>query len=403
MTRHHTEPHGHCHPDFAHVRATFERGFADHGELGASVCVHVDGERVVDLWGGMTAVGGNSVPWEADTLVPVFSCTKGWTAMCVHVLAARGLVDFNAPVAQYWPEFGQAGKSAVTVRMLLDHSAGLPGWRDPLPDGSVYDWDYMTDRCAAEAPFWEPGTRHGYHAFSFGWLVGEIVRRVSGRTLGAFLREEIADPLGADVWLGLPESEERRVAAARFHVPDPNRLDAMTRAALTDPSSIQAIVLTNTGGMNVNTRECYKAEIGAAGGLASARGLADVYRPLAQGGEGLVDADTLALMGEVSTASGSDATLLLATRFSLGFMKSTDNRANTTADPYSAITSATAFGHPGMGGSIGFADPGCNLSFGYVMNRQGSSALLNERGQGLVDATYRALGYRTDRPGFWIR
>lgn len=397
------ELQGSCHSDFAEVREVFGTGFADHGELGASVCISLDGERVVDLWGGSTTTREDASPWDADTLVPVFSCTKGWVAMCLHVLVARGLVDVHAPVARYWPAFAQNGKEQVTVRMVLDHSVGLPAWRDPLPEGSPYDWDYMVRRCEVEAPFWEPGTRHGYHPISFGWLVGEIVRRVSGKSVGTFLREEIAGPLGADVWLGLPESEEHRVAPVRFFMPDRDNPDAITRAARADRSSIQALALGNMGGINANTRECHAAEIGGAGGLASARGLADLYRPFAQGGDGVVDSDTLALMGEVATAAESDATLLMSTRFSLGFMKSIDNRANTLADPYSAIISSTAFGHVGAGGSIGFADPGCEMSFGYVMNRQGESMLLNERGQGLIDATYRSLGYRTNSPGCWVR
>jgi CubicO group peptidase (beta-lactamase class C family) len=363
----------------------------------------VDGQRVVDLWGGTTTAGEDAEPWDADTLVSVFSGTKGLTAICMHVLAARGLVDLDAPVAQYWPEFARSGKERATVRMLLDHSVGVPSWREQLPDGSVYDWDDMVRRCEREAPFWEPGTRQGYHALSFGWLAGEVVRRVSGKSLGTFLRQDVAGPLGADVWLGLPESEEHRVAPVIFFIPDPARLSATTLAIRADRSSIPTLALLNDGKMNVNSRECHAAELGGASGLASARGLADVYRPLADGGGDLVDSDTLARMSEVATATDRDATLLLATRFSLGFMKSMDNRARHFADHDSVILSSAAFGHVGAGGSIGFADPACKLSFGYVMNRMGEGILLNERGQGVIDAVYRCLGYRTNLPGCWVR
>jgi CubicO group peptidase (beta-lactamase class C family) len=396
---------GTCHPEFDEVRREFERNFAERGEVGASLCVTVDGERLVDLWGGTVAGSkeASPAPWDADTLVVVFSCTKGMTALCAHVLVSRGQIDVDAPVAQYWPEFAQAGKADVTVRMLLDHSAGVPTWREKLPSGAAYDWDEMVRRLELEAPFWEPGTRHGYHMLSFGWTVGELVRRVAGRSLGSFLREEVAGPVGADVWIGLPETEEGRVSRVIPHVPDPARPSRFTEALRADRSSIPARALLNQGGFNPNSRQGRAAEIGAAGGLASARGLATMYRPLALGGGDLVDPDTLAGMSQVATATDRDATLLIGTRFSLGFMVSIDNRRRVNSDHDSAVLSSTAFGHVGAGGSIGFADPGCRMSLGYVMNRQGQGILLNERGQHLVDATYRALGYRSNASGAWVR
>jgi CubicO group peptidase (beta-lactamase class C family) len=287
--------------------------------------------------------------------------------------------------------------------MMLDHSVGVPAWREKLPAGSVHDWSYMVGRLEEEAPFWEPGTRNGYHMLSFGWTVGELVRRVSGRSLGTFLREEVAGPAGADVWLGLPEAEERRVARVIPFVPDPRSPSAFTEAVRRDRQGVSALALLNQGRFNPNAREAHAAEIGGGGGLASARGLADLYRPLALGGGDLVDPDTLVRMGEVAVATDCDATLLIPTRFSLGFMKSMDNRRRRSGDRESAILSSAAFGHVGAGGSIGFADPPARMSFGYAMNRMGPGMLLNERGQGLVDAVYRSLGYRSDASGVWSR
>jgi CubicO group peptidase (beta-lactamase class C family) len=400
------ESNGTCLPDFADVRREFERNFSERGEVGASVCVTVDGERVVDLWAGSAETEAGSQPWNADTLVTVFSCSKGMTALCAHVLAARGKLDLDAPVGEYWPQFaagGGGGKQQATVRMMLDHSVGVPAWREKLPDGSAYDWDYMVERLEAEAPFWEPGTRHGYHMLSFGWTVGELVRRVAGCSLGTFLRQEIAGPYDADVWLGLPEGEQHRVARVIPFVPDPKNPSAFTAAIRADRTSLSALALLNQGGFNPNSRKAHRAEIGGAGGLATARGLAAMYRPLALGGEDLVDADSLSRMGEVAVATESDATLLTGSRFSLGFMKSMDNRRRRTGDRDSAILSSAAFGHVGAGGSIGFADPSCRMSFGYTMNRMGPGILLNDRSQPLVDATYRSLGFVSDQSGVWRR
>lgn len=397
---------GATHPGFAPVRAAFERNFAERGEVGASLCVTVDGETVVDLWGGHVAGRpdeGEAQPWQADTLVVVFSATKGWVALCAHLLVARGLLDLDAPVADYWPGFAKAGKAGVTVRMVLDHSAGVPTWREKLPAGAAYDWELMVARVEDEVPFWEPGTRNGYHMLSFGWTVGELVRRVSGLGLGAFLRAELAGPLDADVWIGLPESEEGRVSNMIPFAPDPSSPSAFTQAIRADRRGLQSLALLNQGGFNPNRREGRAAEIGGAGGVASARGMARLYRPFATGGGGLVDPDTLARMGEVAVATGSDAVLLLPTRFGLGFMKSMDNRRRASGDRYSAIMGREAFGHVGAGGSIGFADPACGMSFGYAMNRHGEGILLNDRGQSLVDATYRCLGYRSDASGAWAR
>ncbi len=394
-------------PRFAAVAAEFERNFRERGEVGASVCLHHDGQTVVDLWGGL-ANPDAGLAWTRDTVSIVFSCTKGATAICAHMLASQGKLDIDAPVAEYWPEFACNGKENATVKMMLDHSVGLPACKTFLKMGGAYDWDYMVETLANEEPFWEPGIRNGYHMINFGWTVGELVRRVSGRSLGTFFREEIATPLGIDFWIGLPEEIEPRVAPMRMHMPQPGEpLSEFTTTLLTDPQSIAGLSLLNNGGFDPNARAAHAAEIGGAGGISNARGLAGLYTPLANGGSfggvTLADARQLARMGEVSMATNRDATLLVPTRFALGFMKSMDNRRRSRGDRDSAVLSSAAFGHVGAGGSIGFADPNEGMAFGYSMNQMGASILLNERGQSLVDAAYRALGYASNDSGVWRR
>jgi CubicO group peptidase (beta-lactamase class C family) len=396
---------GSCDDAFAEVAAEFERNFREREEVGASVCVTVDGEARVDLWGGQ-ADPTTGRAWERDTVGIVFSCTKGAVATCAHVLASRGQLDLDAPVADYWAEFATNGKEHATVRMMLDHSVGLPACRTQVKPGGVNDFDYMCELLAAEEPFWKPGTRNGYHMINFGWTVGELVRRVSGRSLGAFFRDEIAGPLGLDFWIGLPEEIEPRVAPTIPWVPQPgDALGPFQQALISDPSSIQYLSLLNSGGFDPNDRACHAAEIGGAGGITNARGLAGMYAPLACGGSlggvTLVDPTTLRRMGEVAVATHEDATLLIPSRFALGYMKSMDNRRSRTGATDSAILSSAAFGHVGAGGSIGFADPEARLSVGYSMNRMGAGILLNERGQSLVDASYRALGYTSNASGVW--
>jgi CubicO group peptidase (beta-lactamase class C family) len=399
---------GTCEPRFGRVREEFERNFAERGEVGASVCVTLDGEPVVDLWGGQADPTAGRA-WDRDTIGHVWSATKGATALCAHVLASRGRLDLNAPVARYWPEFAKNGKESVLVRHLLNHQAGLPAVRDPLPAGCFYDWSVMVDALAREEPFWQPGTRHGYHALTFGYLVGEVIRRVDGRTFGAFFRDEVAGPLGLDFWLGLPEEQEGRVAPTIPAAPpgpgDP--VPSFWVAALTDPTSVQALALANTGGYMLlpgesDSRAAHAAEIGAVGGITNARGLAGMYRSLALDGAPLVDRGQLAAMGAVSSATSVDAVLLVPSRFSLGFVKTSDNRYLPAADREGVLMSEEAFGHVGMGGSHGFADPRARLSFGYTMSRQGTGLGVNERGQSLIDAVYGAIGYRrVDDGGPW--
>jgi CubicO group peptidase (beta-lactamase class C family) len=273
-------PNGHiegvCDPRFVAVAGEFESSFHERDEVGASVCVMLDGETVVDLWGGL-ADATTQRAWQRDTVSIVFSCTKGATAICAHLLASRGELDLEAPVRHYWPEFARNGKEHATVRMVLDHSVGLPALRTRVRPGGCNDWGYMVKllELEDEEPFWKPGIRNGYHMINFGWTVGELVRRVSGRSLGRFFREEVAAPLGLDFWIGLPEEIEPRVAPVIPWAPEPGaEAGEFVTRLVNDPDSIQALSLFNSGGFDPNDRACHAAEIGGAGGIANARSLA---------------------------------------------------------------------------------------------------------------------------------
>src|SRR5216683_1549091 len=371
-------------PQFQRVADEFVRNFEERGEVGASVCIALEGETVVDLWGG-SADPATNAPWVEDTITLVWSATKGATALCAHMLASRGLLDLDAPVTDYWPEFGQAGKEGITVSMLLNHQAGLAALRQPVPPGAFWDWDLMVSMLEKAEPWWRPGSMHGYHGLTFGWLVGEVVRRVSGKSLGSFFREEVAEPLGLDFWIGLPEEHESRVAPI-IPAPPPG------------PDGV----------FGFNLRAARAAEIGAAGGMTNARGLAGMYAPPANGGSmkgvTLVNRDTLARMAAVSSASALDAVILTPTRFALGYVKTTDNRrVPGCTENDSLIISEEAFGHSGFGGAMAFAESAAGMSFGYAMNRMGDGIGLNARGQSLVDAAYLSLGYNSNASGGWLK
>lgn len=392
---------------FEKVETAFRTNFSEREEVGASCCVTIDGEVVADLWGG-EADPETGRAWEEDTVSVVFSATKGATAICAHHLIDQGTFGLHTPVADIWPEFGQGAKAKATVRMMMDHTVGVPVLREKLKKDGIYDWEYMCECLAAEEPFWNPGERGGYHGLTFGWTVGELVRRASGKSLGAFFADEIADPLGLDFWIGLPEEIEPRVAPMIFRRHQPgDALPPFLEVGLGQAGSIPSLFLFNSGGFlgeGCNSRKGHVAELGGAGGITNGRGLAGMYRPFANGGEWdgvrLAGKDTIRAMSEVSAASNLDATLQIPVRFGPGFMKSMDNRA---LGLESAIIGQEAFGHVGAGGSIGFADPVNRISFGYTMNRMGEGLLLNSRGQALVDAVYESIGGMEISGGGWRR
>lgn len=368
------------------VKDRFEYNFEHLGELGASVCVLFEGEMVVDLWAGDRDLEGN--PWLEDTIAVVNSCTKGGVALACHLLADRGLLDFDAPLAEIWPEFAQGSKSEITTRMMLNHTTGVAAFREEIPDGAALDWDYMCDRVAAEEPWWEPGTRNGYHLMSFGWVAGELVRRASGKSLGTFFREEVAGPADADFWIGLPSEEHHRVSPLQQFRPAPNEeFSSFTRAFISQPDGLQARAWRNRGGAKGDSPSVWSAELGGGGGIANARGLARIYRAPSLGN--FVAEKQQERMSSVSVATEKDAMLLLPTRFSEGFMLRMSNRVSAHTDDDSVNIREGAFGHVGAGGSIGFADPRHGMSMGYVMNQMGKSVLLDERGEGLVEAAYQ--------------
>ena len=403
-------------PQFQGVFDAFVANFNTRGEIGASVAVTVNGVPVVEAWGGYSDAFSTtpSQAWNRDTVSLVFSCTKGATALCAHMLIAQGKLELDQPVAKYWPEFAANGKGGITVRMLLQHQAGLAAipFSSPVPPGGWGDWNLMTSLLAGAAPFWEPGTGHGYHALTFGWLVGELVRRVSGKSLGTFFQEQVAQPLGTDFWIGLPNDKLARVAPMLSSTEQLPYEPFLTKI-FTDPTSMQSAVFFNLGGWlglppstppAFNSEASLKAEIPAAGGVTNGRGLATMYAALANGGAlgstRLLPSDYAAQMGLIHSAALVDRTVLIPTRFGQGFHGSIDNRV--LGPGLSVIMGANAFGHAGFGGSVGFADPQAKLSFGYNMNRMGPGTGLNDRGQSLVDATYRALHYSGNKWGAWV-
>jgi CubicO group peptidase (beta-lactamase class C family) len=382
---------GHCDAAFEPVREAFAANFAEGSEVGAAVAVQVDGRTCVDLWAGF-ASRADKQAWTQRTLVNVYSTTKGLAALCVQRLVDQGAIDLDARVAQYWPEFAAAGKAEITVAMLLGHRAGLAALRERLPHEALYDQSVMARALAAAAPLWEPGTKHAYHAQTFGFLVAELVRRASGRTIGRYFREEIAGPLGADAFIGLPEEDDARVAKLTRPLglaPAPGEMDLL-KVQKEEPGSLTALAFSNPASAAgaVNTRRWRAAEIPSSNGHASAIGLATIY--------GAAAADAAVGGGRVLTAEGvarcateysfgPDEVLRLVTRFGPGFMLSQPS------GPGRFGPNPRSFGHPGLGGSIGFADPDAGLGFGYVMNRAGPDILVGGRPRRLIDALYSCL------------
>ena len=379
---------------FEPVREAFAANFARYGDIGAAVCVYRHGRPVVDLWGGV-ADPASGRTWARDTLQLVYSATKGATATAAHLLAQRGELDLDAPAAEYWPEFAANGKAKIPVRWLLSHQAGVVAVEDSVPLVDALAWQPMVAALAAQRPAWTPGTAHGYHGRTFGWLVGEVIRRVSGRTPGRFFAEEIATPLGLDFFIGLPASERGRVSRMVYKQPDfdftampPESIPEEFRelvAALLDPTSLynRAFSVTDPAEIDFNSPEVQAAEIPASNGIGTARGLARMYAGLIGEVDGvrLFTPQTLAAATK-EQASGVDRVILVPTRFGSGYMLPTETNP---------MTGPNSFGHPGRGGSLGFADPEHGIAFGYVMNHIIEGAPNDVRAPSLVEAVRKSL------------
>lgn len=377
-------------PGFENVRERFGKNFAEELEIGAAFSAYHRGEKVVDLWGGIANVTTDQ-PWQEDTMIVVFSTTKGATAICANKLAQEGRLDVEAPVVRYWREFGQAGKEQIPVSYLLSHQAGLAWVDEPLTLDDALAWEPMIRALEHQAPSWEPGTAQGYHAVTYGYLVGEVVRRITGRSIGTYFRQEIADPLGLDFYIGLPEVLEPRVAHLVGGVGGSSDLDDETRAALAafiGPDTMLGKALSAGGAFGeagiFNTRAVHAAEIPAAGGVSDARSIARMYAACI----GEVDGIRLLTPEQVKTAtaqrtSGPNIVILnLDLQFGLGFI---------VPSSLVHLGGPNAFGHFGMGGSAGWADPDAELAFGYVMNRMDMGLAGDQRSYGLVNACYDAL------------
>ncbi|MFA5785599.1 MAG: serine hydrolase domain-containing protein [Actinomycetota bacterium] len=387
-----TDVHGYVARGYEPVREAFAANFEDQGEVGAACCVHVGSQVVADLWGGV-ADALTGAPWEEDTLQLVFSTTKGAAAVCVHRLVESGLMDLDAPVARYWPEFAAQGKESIPVRWALSHQAGLATLDHPLSVADLLAWDPAIEALAGQRPLWEPGTKHGYHAVTFGLLAGELVRRVTGRSLGRFFADEVAGPLGLDFWIGLPEEHESRVT--QLIAPDPAalmaiRIDDLPEVmrdlvrAMFDPTSLlmRSLYITDPP-LDFNSRQVRAAEIPAANGIATARALSRMYAAL------IGEVDGIRLLGpatveraRASQVSGPDLTLVLPTNWGLGFQLPIEGFP---------LSGPGAFGHSGLGGSLAFADPEAGFAFGYVMNKMGLTMGPDPRTTRLIDAVKSCL------------
>jgi CubicO group peptidase (beta-lactamase class C family) len=381
------EARGRVEPGFAPVVEAFTDNFTHHGEVGAAVCVYRHGRPVVDIWGGL-ADRQQDRPWSEDTATLVFSSTKGITAICANLLAERGLLDLDAPIASYWPEFAAEGKAGVTVRWALSHRAGVPAVDAHLTLEQVLGWDAVVAAIAGQRPEWEPGTAHGYHARTFGWIAGEVVRRITEQTFGGFLANEVVAPLSLDFWVGLPEAEEARVATIYPPVPPADPKVRQAIEAFMGPGTLLGRVLSGPSGLfgyndMWNRRELHAAEMPSSNGIGTARALARAYAAVIGEVDGVrvLAPATVAAASQVQ-ADGPDRVLGVATRFGTGF----------ALPPMLGVgLSRTAFGHPGAGGSLGFADPDAGVSFGYVMNQMKLGVSGDERTAGLIKALYRCL------------
>ncbi|MGE2817754.1 serine hydrolase domain-containing protein [Mycobacterium heidelbergense] len=382
---------GSCAAGFEKVRTAFERNFVDNGEVGAAVAVWVEGDLVVNLWGGW-ADHATTTPWRQDTIAPVYSGTKGLTSTCVHLLADRGEIDLDAPVAAYWPEFGQAGKESITLRMVMSHRSGVIGPRTRLAPEQTLDWEGVCERLAEAEPWWEPGTAQGYHLASFGFILGEVVRRVSGRTMGEYLRAEIAEPLGGiDVHIGLPEFEHPRCAEMvdKPYVRDIFASAPQEARTIADHPLMAAVIsadfIPDDELSRIDLGAWRSAEFPGTNGHVSALGMATFYSALAE--EKLLSREH---MEEVRVCQGGfDTDVCLGARvadhgWGVGYMLNQRGLAG---------PNLKIFGHGGSGGSFAFVDLEYRIGYSYVMNRfDATMAHADPRSVALSDEVYAALG-----------
>ncbi|MFN8440355.1 MAG: serine hydrolase domain-containing protein [Caldilineaceae bacterium] len=382
---------GTCDPQFVAVHSAFEENFQQANEIGAAVAVYYQRRPVVDLWSGYADLEQNK-PWQKDTIVNVWSVTKAIVALCALRLVEQGKLDLDAPVARYWPEFAQAGKDLLPVRHLLNHQAGLAAIDETLSTEAIFDWERMTQLLERQRPWWTPGTAHGYHAVTFGWLVGELVRRVSNKSIGRFLREEIALPLAVDFQIGFGSEQDDRVATV---VNQSQPAESKAEQMNIDPNSLLAKV--NNPPLPdfsiFNSRAWRSAELPSANGTTNARALARIYGALACDGEldgvRLLSSD---LLGQATAISSSGIDIVFGFRscIGLGFHL---NRPAGFMGPNEA-----AFGLEGYGGSIGFADPVTGLGFGYVTNGIRSDPAQFQRAAKLIHALYQLQTLSTTSP-----
>jgi len=373
------EIQGHCDEKFASVRDAFAKNFEDGLDAGASVAISVDGENVVDLWAGELVDAGGET-WKEDTIVNVWSTTKTMAATVMLMLADRGLLDFNEKISRYWPEFAQKGKENIEVRHIMSHSAGLSAVEQPIVFADFCNHDRIAGLLAAQAPLWEPGTKSGYHAITQGHLQNEVVRRITGKTLGTFFREEIAEPLGADFHIGTPSSCHKRIGLLS---PPEDSVDLGL-----DPNSVMAKTLTNPAldALASRTEAWREAEIPAANGHGNARSVARIHSAIACGGE----VDGVRLMSEQGCrkifevqTDGDDLVLGIPIRFGMGF------GINSEYQPLSPNENVCYWG--GWGGSLAVIDMDAKMSFAYVMNRMMEGTTGDIRAASLLVPAYGAL------------
>ena len=375
--------HGTCVPGFEPVKEAFAANFADRDEIGASFAVIAGGEVVANLWAGW-ADPARTRQWQEDTLTNVWSTTKAMTSLCAHILMDRGELDPHAPVARYWPEFAAGGKADIPVRWIMGHQSGLTGLRQPFTVQEYYDWEKVTDLLAAQEPLFEPGSTSGYQPMTFGFLVGEVIRRITGQSCGTFFASEIAGPLGADFHIGLPAPELDRCSQVLGVRPSEDEQSAVAQAyANAHPAALAALLNPPLTGDEANEDDWRMAELPAANGHGTAMGLATVFGTLVDGSERLISAKT---MEAARTGQGRHTDLVLGfpVTFGLGF-------AISGPEGHFGPNQA-AFGHDGFGGSAVGADPEAGVAFAYVMNRMGMTLVNDPRKKTLVDAVYQSLG-----------